>query len=180
MLTGVMRKFPAFRAVNALFLGVLLPLTACDAPDAANAPSQPELALVTTPQLLSCPSSETRGVNGRVLPLGGTVALAKTAVVVPASALLGATDITIEVPASEHMLVELKANGQEHWQFLAPVTVTIDYGRCPIGLLDGPVTVWHVDPSSGALLEHMGGIDNRVAKTITFVTDHFSGYAIAN
>ena len=78
------------------------------------------------------------------------------------------------------MLVDLRANGQEHWQFLAPLTVTIDYSRCNVGLLDPPLTVWYVDPETGEMLEPMGGIDSRLTRTITFVTDHFSGYAIAN
>lgn len=175
-----MRKLPAFRAVDAILLGVLLPLTACDAPELASAPSEPQLAMVTTPTLVSCPSVVERSNDGLVAGFGGVVTLARNAVIVPAGAVLGAADITIEVPASDYMLVELKANGQEHWQFLAPVTVTIDYARCPIGLFDPPVSAWHVDPETGELLEHMGGIDNRLLKTITFVTDHFSGYAIAN
>ena len=29
-------------------------------------------------------------------------------------------------------------------------------------------------------LENMGGIDNKLLKTVTFVTPHLSGYAIAN
>ena len=176
-----MRKFPAFRAANALVFGVLLPITACDAPESASAPGGDlQQAMVTAPSLLSCPSGQARGADGLVLPLGGAVGLGRHGVVVPAGALLGALEIEIEVPPSQYMLVELRANGQEHWQFLAPVTVTIDYGRCSIGLLDPPVTVWHVDSGTGELLEHMGGIDNRIAKTITFTTDHFSGYAIAN
>ena len=175
-----MHKFPLTRAGRALLLLGVATVTACDVPEGTYVPSEPQLSTAATPSLLSCPSSVSQAGGGRVLPLGGIVALGGNVVSVPLGAILGLTEIEIEVPASEHMLVELKANGQEHWQFLSPVTVTIDYGRCAIGLLDPPVTVWHVDPQSGELLEHMGGVDNRAAKTITFLTDHFSGYAIAN
>ena len=176
-----MQNFPPLRAVRALLALGLLATTACDAPDDAYVPSGPQLSEFSTASLVSCPTAQTTAHRGRVYPvLGGVVALASNQVVVPAAALLGSAEIEIQVPASRHMLIELKANGQDHWQFLAPVTVTIDYSRCAIGPLDPPVTVWHVDPDSGELLEHMGGVDNRLLKTITFVTDHFSGYAIAN
>lgn len=176
-----MQKFPPLRAVRALLALGLLASTACDAPDEGYVPSEPQLSAFSTPSLVSCPSANGAATRGRVLPfLGGVVSLGRNQVAVPAAALLGAADIEVEVPASRHMVVELRANGQEHWQFLAPITVTIDYSRCPIGPLDPPVTVWHIDPDSGALLEFMGGVDNRALMTITFVTDHFSGYAIAN
>ena len=175
-----MQKFPLIRPGRALLLASALTVTACDVPEGTYVPSEPQLSLSATPSLVSCPSSEAREGRGRVLPFGGLVALGGNAVAVPEGAILGATEIVIEVPASQHMLVELTANDQEHWQFLAPLTVTIDYSRCPLGLLDGPVTVYHVDPETGELLEHMGGIDNRLNRTITFTTDHFSGYAIAN
>ena len=176
-----MHKFPIRAARRGLFLLVLVAFTACDAPESTYVPSGPQLSEFSTASLVSCPSSEGRSGEARVHPLvGGIVRLGGNAVTVPAAALLRSTEIEIEVPASQHMLVELRANDQEHWQFLAPLLVTIDYSRCPIGLLDGPVTVYHVDPATGALLEHMGGIDNRLTRTITFTTDHFSGYAIAN
>jgi hypothetical protein len=176
-----MQKFPRRTVCRALVLLGLGAFTACDAPDEAYVTSAPQLSEFSTPSLLSCPSAQTRATRGRVLPVsGGVVRLDGNAVSIPAAALLGAAEIEIEVPASAHMLVELRTNDQEHWQFLAPLTVTIDYSRCPIGLLDGPVTVYHVDPATGALLEPMGGVDDRLTRTITFVTDHFSGYAIAN
>ena len=176
-----MQKLPTHAAYRALILLALASFTACDAPESDYAPSEPQLSEFSTVSLVACPSSERRSAAAQVLPLlGGVVQLDGTSVNVPAAALLSATEIEIDVPASQHMLVELRANDQEHWQFLAPLVVTIDYSRCPIGQLNGPVTVYHVDPATGELLEHMGGIDNRIARTVTFTTDHFSGYAIAN
>ena len=175
-----MRKKSAFRVIPALLLGTVSGLTACDAPETAHSPSDAEFSTVVAPALLECPSEESQATRGRLLATGGTVTLGNNAVAIPLGALLGSAEIEIEVPASRHLVVELRANGQEHWQFLAPLTVTIDYSRCRTGLLDPPVSVWHVDSQTGALLEHMGGIDNRLTRTVTFVTDHFSGYAIAN
>ena len=44
----------------------------------------------------------------------------------------------------------------------------------------GPLSVWLVDPATGEMFENMGGVDDKLTRTVTFVTDHFSGYAIAN
>ena len=127
-----------------------------------------------------CRSAEAKAGRGRVLPGGGSVAVGGNVVVVPGAAIAAATEIAIEVPASNRMVVELTANDHDHWQFLSPVSVTIDYSRCPASELGDSLAVYHVDLATGALLERMGGVDNREARTITFTTDHFSGYAIAN
>ena len=176
-----MQKFTNVRAIHAALLCGALGLTACDAPEASYVPVAPALTEAAASSLLSCPSVQARQASGIALPLlGGVLAVAGNSVLVPAAAISGITRITVEVPASPYMLVDLRANGQEHWQFLAPLTVTIDYSRCNVGLLDPPLSVWHVDPETGAMLEPMVGIDSRLTRTITFVTDHFSGYAIAN
>lgn len=164
----------------ALLVSVLLALTACDRPQGSGLPSGPEDAILASVSLLECPSDVTLSTSGAVGVLGGVVSLAGTLVSVPPEALLAPVTVDIEIPASRYMLVDLGVNGQDHWQFLASVAVTIDYSRCRVGLLEPPVTVWHVDPQTGALLEHMGGVDNRLLQKVTFLTDHFSGYAIAN
>ena len=175
-----MQKVLPNRALSALLLSVLPAFTACDRPESAALSSAPENASVNAPALLQCPSSVTQSTSGEIGLLGGVVSLAGTAVSVPPEALLSPITLDIEIPASEHMLVDLGVNGQDHWQFLLPVTVTIDYSRCRVGLLAAPVTVWHVDAETGELLEHMAGVDNRLLQKVTFLTDHFSGYAIAN
>jgi hypothetical protein len=40
--------------------------------------------------------------------------------------------------------------------------------------------VWYIDSDTKAMLEPMGGVDNKLLKTITFTTGHLSGYAVAN
>lgn len=175
-----MQKFLSIRGPLTLLFGVAAALTACDRPESGEVPLGPETASLASAALLPCPSSQTKAASGEVGLLGGVVSLARTTVSVPPEALLSPISVDIEIPASPYMLVDLGVNGQDHWQFLLPVTVTIDYARCGVKLLDPPVTVWHVDPATGELLEYMGGVDNRLLRTVTFVTDHFSGYAIAN
>lgn len=177
-----MQNIPTIRTVRAvLFLSGVLVATACDTPEASEVPTEPQLATLASATLLPCPGGETRAVTGLVRLFGGVVSLGGTRVVAPIGAVLGAAEITIGMPASEHMRVDLSVNGQEHWQFLLPVTVTIDYSRCPAEAIgEGPVSVWLIDSETGELLQNMGGIDSRLLRRITFVTDHFSGYAIAN
>jgi len=58
--------------------------------------------------------------------------------------------------------------------------VTIDYSRCNRwSTLFKLLSVWNIDQDTKALLQNMGGIDNKLTQSITFVTPHFSGFAIA-
>ena len=176
-----MQKFPNRPTLRLLLLTGLVAITACDAPDGAEIVSSPLMSASAGVTLLECPSDERGSAEELILPLGGLVRLGGNEVVVPGGALVGATEISIESPSSPHMRVDLRANDQDHWQFLLPVTVTIDYSRCAAEALDGgPLSVWHIDTRTGELLENMGGIDDRLLRRITFTTDHFSGYAIAN
>ena len=177
----MLKIFPS-GARLAVVSAVLIGLTACDAPELADLPAEPGLASLAAPSLLECPITPGRAARGLALPvLGGLVAVDGNSVLVPGNALLSATEIVVEVPAMPEVRVELTAGGQDHWQFRAPVTVTIDYSRCPSSAVAGrTLSVWLIDSHTGALLEPMGGLDDRLLRRITFVTDHFSGYAIAN
>jgi hypothetical protein len=100
---------------------------------------------------------------------------------VPAGAVLVPTLIQVTTPASRYMEVDISVPGVEHFVFELPVTVTIDYGRCSRSDLDkAQLTAWYIDSETKALLEAMGGVDDKVARTVTFTTPHLSGYALAN
>lgn len=171
---------PALVAVAALY--------ACDGPDPAGIADgqEPrrasELADVAQSTPLACPSDSGREVTRLLGLAGGTVGLEKHRIEVPPGVLsVLTTKFTIRVPSSPYMLVDLRANDRDHYEFRRPVRVTIDYSRCPLTELEqGPLTVWHVDLRTGELLEAMGGTDDRASRTISFETDHFSGYVIAN
>ncbi|HUF13750.1 MAG TPA: hypothetical protein VMN78_11665 [Longimicrobiales bacterium] len=176
-----MQKVPTARLFPALLLSWFLPITACDAPQAGDVPTAPRLARLSGATLIHCPTSQSKAAERRLLPPGGIVVLDRHEVIVPLGALRRIADIGIQVPVSRHMRVDLTVNDQEHWQFHKLVTVTIDYSRCSDEALGrNPLSVWHIDSRTGELLEEMGSVDDRLLKQITFVTDHFSGYAIAN
>ena len=149
--------------------------------ESASEPVAGDPAYAIGSALVECPSTTSYETSGSVLPLGGSVSLRGHSVALPLGAVIAPASIGIAEPASRYMLIDLSANGEDHWQFQAPITVTISYARCSRANIDkGPLSVWLVDPATGELLENMGGVDDKLTRTITFQTDHFSGYAIAN
>ncbi|HKW12136.1 MAG TPA: hypothetical protein VJO33_17240 [Gemmatimonadaceae bacterium] len=128
--------------------------------------------------LAACPAAQTDNTSSLLGVLGGTVSLDGTSVFLPVNALLSATDIELTIPASQYMEIGVTANGG-HFLFQLPVTITIDYSRCSPQVQQEKLSVWHINPQTHQLLENMGGVDVKLTHTITFTTDHFSGFAIA-
>ena len=128
--------------------------------------------------LLECPAAQPQTFSGNVGLLGGVLSGAGVRVIIPAGALLGLTELEVRVPASPYAEIEVTANGQEHFQFLQPVIMSIDYSRC--GNISGPMSVWHIDTETKTLLENMGGINDILGRRMIFSTLHLSGYAIVN
>lgn len=133
-----------------------------------------------SPRLLSCPTDQTQQTTALIGSLGGTLSLLGTSVQIPTGALLGDTQVELTIPAGQYMEVDLSVDNGQHISFLRPVIVTIDYSRCNRwSTLFKLLSVWNIDQDTKALLENMGGIDNKLTQSITFVTPHFSGFAIA-
>jgi len=134
----------------------------------------------SSPKLLSCPTNETKTATALIGSLGGSLSLLGTSVTIPGGALLDDTSVELTIPAGQYMEVDLTVNNGQHINFLQPVVVTIDYSRCNrFNTLFKLLSVWNIDQDTKALLENMGGIDNKLTQSITFVTPHFSGFAIA-
>ena len=156
-------------------------LVACGEPEDGISSLEPALASSTNATLVECPSDQSYQTSSEVLPTGGEVTLRGHSVQVPLGGVLLPTEIGLSEPAGQYMLIDLTANGQEHFQFEAPLTVTISYARCSRSNINkAPLSVWLVNPATGELLQNMGGVDDKTNRTVTFQTDHFSGYAIAN
>jgi hypothetical protein len=186
-----MRKQSVWRrSIGTALAGALLVLGAScsDAPTGPRTPSPQDgnsklLGLPifgSSPRLLYCPSSETKSATAVVGSLGGTLSLLGTSVTIPGGALLDNTTVELTIPAGQYMEVDLTVNDGQHINFFQPVVVTIDYSRCNrFSTLFRLLSVWNIDQETKALLENMGGIDNKLTQSITFVTPHFSGFAIA-
>jgi hypothetical protein len=158
-------------------------LAAC-APDSdtsrLTAPDAPSLSATYGATLVECPASETLTATASVGPTGGEVRVGAHRMVVPPLAVVGpAKTFTLTVPASNYMEVQIRAGNQQHFQFNRPVSVTLDYSRCTRSNIEkGDLRVLYVDPVTKQILQDMGGVDDKDARTVTIDTDHLSGYAI--
>jgi hypothetical protein len=114
--------------------------------------------------------------------LGGSVTAAPTAtsVLVPIGALLGPTGISVSMPASQYVQVDVRANSLEHFTFELPITVVVDYSRCSRSDLDrAALSVYVLDPLTGTLTEKMVSLDDKASRRITFTTAHLTSYVVA-
>jgi hypothetical protein len=151
---------------------------------AAPRPTDPLMLLGlrgTSSALITCRAGKAGTATGLIGPLGGVLAAGNTRVAIPAGAVLSFTTFTLTVPSSRYVEIEVKPTGGEHFVFELPVTVTLDYRRCRRSNLDkGLLTAWNIDPVTKRLLAPMVSVDDKLARTVTFSTVHFSGYAVAD
>ena len=171
---------PAKRIVGLILLAGF---AACAGPaitDVASSRQTAQLASAGS-ALIECPTTETVSETSLVTSLGGIVTVGGTSISIPPGAVLEPTLITVTVPASTYMEVDVTANELLHFVFEQPVTISVSYARCTRGDIDkSPLSAWYIDSSTKTLLEAMGGVDDKVARTVTFTTGHLSGYALAN
>lgn len=165
-------------AVLALLIGACSDPTV-GRPEVAQPTAQ--VAEAAGKSLIECPTDRAQTAEGVIGALGGALTAGGTTINIPAGAVLSATTFKLVVPASKYMEVTINGGPLDHFDFELPVSVTIDYSRCPDAALGtDPLSVFYVDDSTKTFLENMGGTDDRAGRRITFVTDHLSGYAIAN
>lgn len=130
---------------------------------------------------LACPIAEENSVRADIGPNGGTVALHGHSVHFPPGAVMMPVEVELTVPASQHVEVDITVNGEESFRLARPVLVTVSYDRCgaqaPAG---GRMTAWHYDRATERLLEEMGGLDDPASRSVSFVTNHFSGWVLIN
>ncbi|MBA3892021.1 MAG: hypothetical protein H0X64_15995 [Gemmatimonadaceae bacterium] len=175
-----------YPSIGLALASMLVVATSCGEPTApAAGPGVPEVgsmsAAAPRPTLVACQSSAAVSAQGTIGLLGGSVSAGGTTIVIPPGAVLFPQTFDVTVPASRLMEVQVTAVGHDRFQFLLPVLVTIDYSRCRgNSSVLAHLSVYYIDDSTKALLALMAGTDDKVAQRYTFVTDHLSGYAIAN
>lgn len=158
----------------------VLALAACSdavAPTAA-APDAPRLAS-SGPYLIECPTDVSSSASAVVGPTGGVVEHNGHKMVIPLGAVSGLHEFRIGEPVSNYMEVSLTVDGQEHFQFEKPVSITISYERCTRSNIEKEsLQIFYIDESTKEILQDLGGTDDKTAKTVTTSTDHLSAYAI--
>lgn len=130
---------------------------------------------------LPCPTTDTFTATKTIGLWGGTVSAGGSSITLPFGAVLSPTTITLTVPASEYMEVDIQANGQEHYTFLLPVTIVMGYQQCTDPAFDeGPLVAWYWDSLLEILLQPFPSVDDKTARTVTFESNHLSVFVIAN
>jgi hypothetical protein len=164
-----------------LLLAPLLAFGCADAGRDASDILAPQLSTTFGAVLVQCPTNQALSARGTVGALGGEISLNGHRVVFPPGAVLLPTEFELAVPVSNYMEIAVRAVGRDGYEFvLEPVSITISYARCTRSNIEkGPLTAWHIDRSTKALLADMDGVDDKEARTVTFSTDHLSGYALA-
>ena len=172
----------SIRPAGTALLGAALFVVACQEPISLDRRTA-EAHFTTTSQaeLLECPFPVAHVGMASVGPSGGTVTAGGSSISIPSGALLAPTMITLAVSESEVVQVDITAGDAEHFEFESPVSITIDYSRCPESSTDNEMLgAWYVDGATQALLEEMDATDHRKSRTIEFETDHLSSYAVAH
>jgi hypothetical protein len=166
-LTALRRSIAAVLALGAVGLA------SCDTPP--TPPPDP-----STARLVVCPTTQTLTTQSLIGTGGGLVSLAGTVVGIPNGALSLPTLITLKIPASQYMEVDIKANSLTSFLFNTEIAVQIDYSRCTDpALATRPVSVWYINSETKKPEQFMGGVDDKAKRTVTFKTNHLSAYAIA-
>ncbi|MFN2565504.1 MAG: hypothetical protein ABR499_10920 [Gemmatimonadaceae bacterium] len=173
------------RIGHVLTIAALAALGACAEQKPTEPPAPAPLEATSSPSatLVECPTDETLSATVPIGPEGGTVALGGTSVLFPAGVLEPNTLVTLTIPASKYVEIAIRTNGANEFSYdvnLQPV-ITIDYSRCRRSdVLVKPLTAWYIDSNTKTPRYQMeGAVDNKLLKTVTFPTQHFSGYAIA-
>lgn len=175
------------RIARLLACACLAVMTACgeQTPTAPVAPKGDvaDLLFLSKPKLLECEATEGSTTQTIIGSSGGIIAIGGTSVEFPANVLGEGTEVTLTIPASRYLEVEITTNGRRYFgdldRLLRPI-VTISYDRCNrsdlwLKVLSG----WYIDSNTKELLEKQLSFDNKLTQSVTFRASHFSGYAIA-
>lgn len=182
-----MRSSATIAAALGLSVASVLSIAACT--DAGPTPTMPARAAppaahfadAPATHLLVCPTTDSAGTTGVISLLGGVLSLGGDALSLPLDAVLLPTQFQIVVPPSQYMEVDVHAVGLATFLFQQPATISIDYSRCSPDAIpaDAQLHAVYIDSDTKAILQDMGGTDDRAAHRITFTTGHLSGYAVA-
>ena len=130
--------------------------------------------------LIECPTNEAASASGTIDARGGVVRLGGHALNVPRVAVLTPTTFRITAPVSNYMVLQIRPEGANSFDFAVAVEITLDYSRCTRSNIEKqPLTVWKIDPDTKELLEPLGGVDDKEARTVTVQVNNLSTFSIA-
>lgn len=130
--------------------------------------------------LLPCPSSGSSSAQAVLGSAGGRLTAGPVTLIVPLNALTAPTTLRVYAPSSPYLTADITANGRNGFLFALPVTVIVDYSRCPASALGiAPLHAVYLPDGTYQVQQDMGGVDLRLTRQLVFTTGHLSMYAIA-
>jgi hypothetical protein len=152
-----------------------------EAATGATADSSASNASSPAGQLIVCPTQDEQRATAIIGPGGGSVSARGTSLSIPEGAVPEPTRFELTIPASRYMEVEVHAVGYDSYTFQQPVTLTINYARCPDDAAPTGATLAgaYIDSATDQILALMGGSQDKSGHKLTFTTGHLSGYAVA-
>lgn len=152
------------------------------APERGSAGDAGNLLFASKPKLVECESTESLSQTLTIGSVGGTISIEGTSVVFPAGVLDDETTVTLTIPASPYLEVDIQTSGRNDFrdlELLKQPSVTISYARCDRNDLRFKLlSAWYIN-SEKELVDPMPSVDNKLTRSVTFPAEHFSGYAIA-
>lgn len=140
---------------------------------------QAQVTAVTAPEMLSCPVTDWQIAWGMIVPhKGGTVAVESGSITLPPGAVDQPTFIMVLAPEGPHAILDVRANGKEHFEFQKPVEISFDYSRCADAASGGSLEAWEVDSETHALIEPVGGSNYPDKAEYRIRPDHLTSYTI--
>jgi hypothetical protein len=156
-------------------------ISACSDPAGTDRLAPADLEAATYGHtLIECPVNEQKSASATLDARGGTLRLDGHQLTLPLVAVSAPTAFTLAAPVSNYMEIRIRAGGHDDFAFDRPATITIDYSRCTRSNIDkAELSVWKIDPVTKTLIQNMGGVDDKEARTITFQTGTLSTWSIA-
>jgi hypothetical protein len=149
-------------------------------PTQATAPVNAQLASSTYGStILECPIDVTSETTQTIGVLGGEIALNGHKLLIAPGVLTGDVTFKLTEPAGNYVVIDIAADGAEHYDFSEVVTLTVSYSRCTRSNIDKTdLDIYYVDAKNEIIHENIGGTDHKDERHVTVKTDHLSEYAV--
>ena len=145
-----------------------------------GAPEPPTTRTGTEPKLLVCPNEKEVRAEQTIGPEGGTLKLDEHRLVVPKGGVAEKVSFTAVLLADRTLKVQLQANGKDSYRFVQPAALTLGYGRCDPPADAKTLRVYKIDPTTGKVLQDLGGKVDERERSVTASLDGFSIYTLGS
>lgn len=127
------------------------------------------------PLNLMCGYNGVYMVSQSVGPKGGVLRFGASLLTIPQGALSSTVQISATISLGQSVKVDFAPHGLT---FAKAVTIVANYAGCTVPSNASGLNTYYVN-DSGSILQSMPSANNATQRTVTSLTDHFSGYLVA-